>query len=146
MCPLTSNCVLLADRHHGLSEGVRGLLETTFDKVFMVADKGSLMEGAERLRPQVIVVDLSFAGGDAAGLLRGLRERAPAAKLLVLSLHDEPTVTSTILAGGADGVVLTRSIATDLLPAVDAILAGRRYVSRLVAQSSPYRALGSSDA
>jgi DNA-binding NarL/FixJ family response regulator len=129
------NCVLLADRHHGLSEGVRGLLETTFDKVFMVADHGSLMEGAERLRPEVIVVDLSFAGGDSAGFLRKLRERAPAAKLLLLSVHDEPTVTSSVLAAGADGVILTRSIATDLLPAVDAVLAGQRFVSPAVATS-----------
>ena len=119
------NCVLLADRHHGLSEGIRGLLETMFDEVFMVADHGSLMEGATRLQPEVIVVDLSFAVGDAPGLLRGLRERAPAAKLLVLSVHDEPAVTSTVVAAGADGVVLKRSIATDLLPAVDAVLGGR---------------------
>jgi DNA-binding NarL/FixJ family response regulator len=128
------NCVLLADRHHGLSEAVRGLLETTFDKVFMVADQGSLMEGAERLGPQVIVVDLSLAQGDSASLLRKLRERAPDAKLLLLSVHDEPAVTSAVVAAGADGVVLKRSIATDLLPAVDAILAGQRYVSPAVAK------------
>jgi len=36
------NCVLLADRHHGLSEGVRGLFETAFDAVVMVADETSL--------------------------------------------------------------------------------------------------------
>ena len=110
------------------------MLETTFDKVFMVADQGSLMEGAERLRPQVIVVDLSLAQGDSASFLRRLRERAPTAKLLLLSVHDEPTVTSSVLTAGADGVVLTRSIATDLLPAVDAILAGQRYVSPAVAK------------
>jgi len=129
------NCVLLADRHHGLSEGVRGLLETTFDKVFMVADQGSLMEGAERLRPQVIVVDLSFAQGDSTTLLRNLRERAPAAKLLLLSVHDEPAITSSVLAAGADAFVLKRSIATDLLPAVDAVLAGKRFVSPAVVNS-----------
>jgi len=129
------NCVLLADRHHGLSEAVRGLLETTFDKVFMVADQGSLMEGAERLLPQVIVVDLSFAGGDSASFLRNLRERAPTAKLLLLSVHDEPAITSSVLTAGADAVVLKRSIATDLLPAVDAVLAGKRFVSPAVANS-----------
>ena len=129
------NCVLLADRHHGLSEGIRGLLETTFDKVFMVADQGSLMEGAERLRPQVIVVDLSLAQGDSLSLLRKLHERAPTAKLLLLSVHDEPAITSSVLAAGADGVVLKRSIATDLLPAVDAIVAGKRFVSPAVGNS-----------
>ena len=129
------NCVLFADRHHGLSEGVRGLLETAFDNVFMVADRDSLMNGAERLRPNVVVADLSLAGGDIAGLLSGLRRRAPTAKLLLLSVHDEPAVTSAVLAAGADGLVLTRAIATDLLPAVDSILAGQRYVSPAVSHS-----------
>ena len=129
------NCVLLADRHHALSEGVRDLLETTFDKVFMVADQGSLMEGAERLVPQVIVVDLSLAQGDSRSFLSKLRERAPTAKLLLLSVHDESAITSSVLAAGADGLVLKRSIATDLLPAVDAILAGKLFVSPAAASS-----------
>ena len=127
------NCVLLADRHHGLTEGVRGLLETSFSEVFMVAEQTSLLEGAARLQPTLIVVDLTLAGGDAARLLRGLRSRAPEAKVLLLTVHDEPTVTSAVMAAGADGVVLKRSIATDLLPAVDSVLAGGRYVSPAVA-------------
>ncbi len=53
------SCVLLADRHHGLSEGVRGLLETEFGTVVMVADEASLLEGAVRLRPdEAIATDL----------------------------------------------------------------------------------------
>jgi len=55
------SCVLLADRHHGLTEGVRGLLATAFGSVVMVADEGSLIEGAGRLQPEVAVVDLSLA-------------------------------------------------------------------------------------
>lgn len=129
----TLKCVLLADRHHSLSEGIRGLLETAFGGVFMVADQVSLMEGAERLRPIVAVVDLSLAGGDIAALLGSLRRRAPTTKVLLLSVHDEPTVTSASLAAGADGVVLKRAIATDLLPAVEAVLAGQCYVSSTIA-------------
>ena len=45
------SCVLLADRHYGLTEGVHGLLETVFATEVMVADEASLLEGAERLRP-----------------------------------------------------------------------------------------------
>jgi DNA-binding NarL/FixJ family response regulator len=123
------NCVLLADRHHELSEGVRGLLGTMFAGVFTVADEASLMEGAARIRPTVVVVDLSLAGGDIVGFLGALRRQAPAAKVLLLTVHDESTVASAALTAGADGVVLTRAIATDLLEAVEAILAGRRYSS-----------------
>jgi len=123
------DCVLLADRHHRLSEGVRGLLETAFSKVFLVADHASLMEGAERLVPALVVVDVALAQGDAAELLRSIRERAPAAKVLLLSVHDEPAVVAAALAAGAHGLVLKRAIATDLLPAVDALLADQSYVS-----------------
>jgi DNA-binding NarL/FixJ family response regulator len=125
-------CVLLGERHHTLSDGVRGLLETTFSAVFMVADVASLEEGAERIQPMVIVVDLALAGGDLPSLLKTLRERAPATKVLLLSVHDEPTVAATAFAAGADGLVVKRAIATDLLPAVDAVLAGRRYMSPLI--------------
>ena len=50
-------------------------------------------------------------------------------KVLLLTVHDEPTVASAALAAGADGVVLTRAIARDLLEAVDTVLSGRRYTS-----------------
>ena len=99
----------------------------------MVADQASLMEGAARLLPTMIVVDASLAGGDMADLVRSIRDRAPATRVLLLSVHDEPTVATAAFAAGADGLVLKRAIATDLLPAVDAILAGRRYVSQAVA-------------
>jgi ActR/RegA family two-component response regulator len=58
------SCVLLADRHHGLTEGVRGMLESAFDAVVMVADEPSLLESAARLQPTLAVVDLSLARGE----------------------------------------------------------------------------------
>ena len=124
-----SNCVLLADRHHGLRDGVRGLLETEFETVFMVADEASLLEGAEQLRPAVVVVDLSLAAGDIGGLLGRISARAPGAKMRLLSVHDEASVAKSALSAGADAVVLKRSLATDLIPAVEALIAGRPYLS-----------------
>jgi len=50
-------CVLLADRHHALSEGVRSLLEPTFKAVIMVADEASLFESAKRLPAALAVVE-----------------------------------------------------------------------------------------
>jgi two-component system nitrate/nitrite response regulator NarL len=123
------NCVLLADQHHGLRDSVRGLLEMEFDTVFMVATEAALLEGAERLNPVVVVVDLSLAAGDLSGLLHRIGARAPGAKLLLLSVHDEGTVADAALAAGADGVVLKRCLVTDLMPAVNAVLAGKRYLS-----------------
>ena len=86
------SCVLLADRHHGLTEGVRGLLETAFGSVVMVADEASLIDAAGRLLPDVAVVDLSLARERGLGWLRAVRERCPDLKIVVLSVHDEQSV------------------------------------------------------
>jgi len=112
------SCVLLADRHHGLTEGVRGLLETAFGTVVMVADEASLLEGASRLRPDVAVVDLSLAQDGGLGWLRALRRSRPELKVIVLSVHDEESVHRAAMDAGADAFVLKRAIVTDLLPAV----------------------------
>lgn len=127
MLVVTSACVLIADRQNGLYERMRGLLATAFDQVFLVSDKSSLIEGAGRLQPAVIVIDLSYAAGDLSGLTHELRDHAPAAKLLLLSAHNEPTVVAAAMAAGADGLVLKRAIGRDLMPAIDALLAGQRY-------------------
>jgi DNA-binding NarL/FixJ family response regulator len=124
-----SSCVLLADRHHGLRDSVRGLLETTFETVFMVADEASLLEGVGRLKPAIVVIDLSLSDGNVHGLLARVAARAPGSKVLMLSVHDEPTVIAAVLEAGASAVVLKRSLSTDLLLAVDALRAGTRYLS-----------------
>ncbi len=116
------SCVLLADRHHDSTEGVRGLLETAFGTVVMVAEVTSLLEGAGRLRPDVAIVDPSLAGEGGLGWLRALKERCPGLKVIVLAARDEPNVRQAALRAGADAFVLKSAIATDLLPAVDRLL------------------------
>jgi len=122
--PEPLSCVLLADRHHGLTEGVRGLLETAFGTVVMVADEVSLLEGAGRLRPDVAVVDLSLARGSGLQWLRAIRQRCPDLKVIVLSVHDELSVRRAALEAGADAFVLKRAIATDLLAAIELVRGG----------------------
>lgn len=127
-------CVLLADRHHGFSEGLRGLLETAFDAVVMVADEPSLHATAARLQPQAAVVDLSLARQSDLLWLRALRQACPELSLIVLSVHDEDSVRQAALAAGADAFVLKRATATELLPAIDTVLQHRR---ESLAQKSP---------
>ena len=122
-------CVLLADTHHGLSEGVRRLLATAFDAIVMVADEVSLFETAARLQSDLAVVDLTLARGDGLDLVRRFRSRFPNTRMIVVSVHDQSIVSRSVLEAGADGFVVKRAIATDLLPAADAVLAGSRYVS-----------------
>jgi DNA-binding NarL/FixJ family response regulator len=125
MSPENIQCVLLADRHHGITEGIRGLLESMFHAVVMVADENSLLESASRLRPTVAVVELSLARTDSLRWLRQLRACSPISKIIVLSIHDEPSVRRTVLEAGADAFVLKRCVATELLPAIDAVLAAK---------------------
>ena len=76
-------------------------------------------KAAARLRPDVAVVDLSLAQESGLGWLRRLRQRCPGLQVIVLSVHDEPSVRRAALEAGADAFVLKRAIVTDLLPAVD---------------------------
>ena len=118
------SCVVLADRHHGVTEGVRGLLETSFGTVVMVADVASLIDASARLCPDVAVVDISLARNAGLEWIRTLRKTCPGLKVVVLSVHDEQSVRQATFAAGADAFVLKREIATQLLHAVDAVRAG----------------------
>jgi len=121
--------VILADSHQNMLEGIRGLLETLFETVVMVADGNSLLEAGERLKPDLAVVDLSLPVSGGINILHQLRNRLPDLKFIILSVHDEPTVVKEVMATGASGFVLKRSAVTDLIPAVEKVLQGRTYVS-----------------
>jgi DNA-binding NarL/FixJ family response regulator len=122
-------CVLVAHGHQRLSEGLRGWLQASFEGVFVVADQSSLIEGAHKLQPALLVIDLALAGGELPTLLATLRTQAPRSRMLLLSEHDNPRADASILSAGADGVVHQATLAADLSSAVDAVLAGRRFTS-----------------
>ena len=121
--------MLLAEPHHGLAEGTRMLLATRFDTVVMVSDEASLLETAERVKPGLLMVDLTFARREVARLVSRLRESSPLSKVILLSVHDEPAVARAVIEAGANGFLVKRSLITELIPAVEAVLRGERYVS-----------------
>ena len=123
------HCVILADRHLGLAEGMRGLLESVFGRVFVVGDVDSLQEGARSLSPAVIVVELSLAESRLERLLQSLRDASPESRVIVITVEDEGAVARVALAAGAAGVVQKRCAGSDLLAAVDAVLLGHTFVS-----------------
>src|SRR5262249_24348589 len=73
-------------------------------------------------------VDLSLPCEGEANIARRLMSRHPDLRLIVLSVHDEPTVVGQMLNAGVAGFVLKRTTATDLLPAVKEGLQGGTYV------------------
>ena len=105
------------------------LLSSMFEVVVMVADEPSLMESASRLHPALAVVDLSLDRRGGLRWLSDLRADHPGLKVIVISVHDEAGVEQAAKAAGASAFVLKRAIATDLLPAAEAVLAGRPYPS-----------------
>ena len=121
--------VLIGHAQRRLSEGLRDLLRAWFDGVFMVADRPSLVEGASRLQPALIVFDLALAAGDVRALVGDLHRQSPVSRTLLLCGHDDPATDGAMLSAGADGVVHNASLVTELPIAVDAVLAGRRYPS-----------------
>jgi DNA-binding NarL/FixJ family response regulator len=122
-----SGGVLLGHPHQRLSDGLRGWLQASFSEVFMVADRPSLIEGAHRLQPALIVVDSALAEGEVAALMAELRRQAPTSRTLLLSDYDDARVDAAALAAGAAGVVHKSSLAADLPAAIDAVLAGRNF-------------------
>src|SRR5262245_4135614 len=110
MSKAETRSVLLADPHHGLSEGIRNLLATTFEAVVMVADEVSLFESAGRLQSELAVVDLALSRGNGLELVRRLRDRFPEMKLIIVSVHDQSILSRSVLEAGANGFVVKRAI------------------------------------
>lgn len=120
--------VLVGHAHQRLSEGLRHWLQASFDGVYMVGDRASLVEGARKLQPALMVVDLALAAGDLAALAAELHALAPTSRLLLLSDYDDAGADAAALSAGADGVVHKATLAAELSAAVDTVLAGQRYV------------------
>ena len=105
---MISNCVILADSHQDMLEGIRGLLQTTFESVVMVADEKSLFEVVGKLNPDITVVDLSLPISGEVNIARKIKSHNPNLKFIVLSVHDEITAVNEIMSAGASGFVLKR--------------------------------------
>jgi DNA-binding NarL/FixJ family response regulator len=127
--------VLLADNHQNMLEGVRNLLEDMFETVFMVADEASLIEAAEKLKPDLIVADLSLPVTKEINIVRRMNTAFPDIKLIILSIHDEQTAFGECIQAGARGVVLKRRAVVDLVPAVEAVLKGDIYIPQSAVQT-----------
>ena len=121
--------MLLADKHQNMLAGVRTLLESMFEKVFMVADEGSLLKAAEKIGPDLIVADLSLRVSKEVNIARRLKNTFPEIKLIILSVHDEPTAINECIKAGAAGFVFKRTAVNELVPAIEAVLKGNTYVS-----------------
>lgn len=126
--------IVMADDHRMVAEGLRSVLEPTYELVAIVGDGRELVEAAQRLDPDLIVADVTMPllnGLDAVDQLRGLGCRA---KVIFLTMHKDVLYAARALRSGASGFVLKHSAPTELLTAIHEALAGRTYVTPAIAE------------
>ena len=124
--------VLLADDHALVVEGLRRLLEGDFDLVGAVTDGRTVIAAAERLRPDVILLDISMPNLNGIDAARQLTRLVPDSKVVFVTMHGDPAYVAEAFRAGARGYLLKRCAARELIEAIRAVLAGRSYVTPLV--------------
>ena len=124
--------VLLADDHPPLLEAASALLKQHFELVGIATDGAMLVSEAIRLRPDVIVTDITMPVLTGIDALIQLRKTNSSAKVVFLTVHSEKEFLKACMAEGALGYVLKSRMKAHLIPAIDAALEGRTYVSPFV--------------
>jgi DNA-binding NarL/FixJ family response regulator len=125
--------VLLADDHLVVAEGLRSLLEPHFEVVGIVADGREVIIAAEKLAPDVVVLDVSMPSLNGIEAARQMRAASCPAKVIFLTMHREVTYAARALDAGASGFVLKHSAASELVTAIQEALKGGTYITPQIA-------------
>lgn len=125
--------VLLADDHRMVAEGVKRLLEEEFELVAVVDDGRQLVESAGRLRPDVIVADITMPHLNGIEALVVMKRDNPDVRVVFLTMHKDAAYARRALEAGARGYVLKHSAQTELFLAVRAALDGKTFISPTLA-------------
>jgi DNA-binding NarL/FixJ family response regulator len=125
--------VLLADDHKIVTEGLKGLLEPEFELVGTVEDGRALLAAAEKLRPDVIVADISMPLLNGIDSVRQIKKAHDEIKVVFLTMHPDVTYAVSAFEAGASGYVLKHSAPTELVAAIRSVLNGKTFVTTLLA-------------
>jgi DNA-binding NarL/FixJ family response regulator len=126
--------VLLADDHQILAEGLASLLKDAFELVGTVRDGRALLEAAARLKPDVIVTDISMPLLNGLDAIRQFRHSGIEAKVIVLTMHADAHLAAEAFSAGASGFLLKQSAGDELIAAIREIVQGRAYLTPLIAK------------
>lgn len=124
--------VLMADDHSLILAGLRKLVEADCEVVGTVEDGRALVEMAQQLRPDLILLDISMPLLNGLEAARQLRSLVPESKLIFLTMHASPTYATEAFLIGASGYLLKRSAASELSLAIKAVLQGQHYLTPLL--------------
>jgi DNA-binding NarL/FixJ family response regulator len=138
--------VLLADDHAVFRQGLRALLERAmFDVVGEAADGFEAIAMAERLQPQIVVIDLAMPALNGIDAVREIVKRAPRAKAILLTMYTEEHHVLEALRAGVKGCVSKSQAAEHLLQAIQDVSLGGVYLSPHVSSAVVQAYLAKSD-
>jgi two-component system NarL family response regulator len=130
--------VVIAEDHRMVRELVAALLarEPDFTVVGEAGNGREAIDMVQKLRPDLLVLDVGLPEIDGIEVARRLRGSQPGLKLLALSIHSEERFVQAMLNAGANGYLLKTSAVTELVQAIRAVLQGKLYVSPEVARET----------
>jgi DNA-binding NarL/FixJ family response regulator len=128
----------LVDDHQLLRQALRRMLEARdgVEVVGEVGDGRSAVEAALRLRPDVVLMDIWMPRLSGIDATREILQHDPQARIVMLSMHDRRSFVEDALRAGAAGYVVKSAPAHELFDAIDAVCAGRSYLSPAVAHEA----------
>lgn len=126
--------VLMADDHSIFLAGVRKLIEDQCEVVGTVEDGRALLEAAERLKPELILLDISMPLLNGLEASRHLKKMLPETKLLFLTMHASPRYATEAFKAGAHGFLLKQSAASELPQAITVLMQGKHYLTPSIAK------------
>ena len=124
---------VLADDHRMVAEGLKSLLSPDFDLVDVVEDGRALIAAAKRLRPDVIVADITMPRLNGIDALVQLKKDNPSVKVVFLTMHQDVAYARRALEAGASGYVLKHSAPAELIAAMRAAVNGQTYLTPALA-------------
>lgn len=116
--------ILLADDHQMFLAGLERLLEPEFDVIGKVGNGRALIDAAAALEPDVVVADIAMPLMSGIEATRKLRDAAPGAKVVLLTMYGDPLHVADAVAAGAAGFVLKRDAPEDLMRAIRRVVRG----------------------
>ena len=124
--------VIMADDHSLILAGLRRLVEAECEVVGTVEDGRTLVETAQKLRPDLILLDISMPLLNGLEAARQLHKLVPESKLIFLTMHASPTYATEAFQAGASGYLLKRSAASELSQAIQSVMQGQQYLTPLI--------------
>src|ERR1700722_15050251 len=121
--------ILLADDHVLILDGFRSALQPQYEVVGVAKDGRALVEAAERLKPEVVVLDISMPLLNGFEAALQIKKALPHAKLIFLSQHLNPAYLKQALKAGASGYVLKSGATEELQKAISTALRGQTYIT-----------------